>query len=85
MADLVNVPLEIESPMFRCGDCGFTVPIRGAWSTRNGRLTFVADEDLQPGRGPDLEGCREGWNVAHWTHIKADTGQRLDIGALRKE
>lgn len=83
MSNVVHVPLELEAPAFRCTDCGFTTRLQGQWSTRNGRLTFVANEEPQTRRGPDLHGCWEGWNVAYWTHIESsDTDQKLDLKAL---
>jgi hypothetical protein len=51
--------LEVQPPLFTCGDCRFTSAIHGAWSVEDGRLVFRADADPQPGRGPDLGGCCE--------------------------
>jgi hypothetical protein len=42
-----------------CGGCGFATAMSGSWSVEDGRLTWRADPDPQPRRGPDLNWCGE--------------------------
>ena len=81
--DVVNVALELESPILTCGDCRFASRVHGQWSIEDGRLVFRADADPQPGRGPDLQCCCESWRIAHWTKIVTDTGQEFSGSELR--
>jgi hypothetical protein len=70
-----DTTLELESPMFSCGACHFGTCIAGEWSIEEGRLVFRASPDPQQRRGPDLDGCCEGYACGHFTKIVADTDQ----------
>jgi hypothetical protein len=80
----VSVPLELQSPMFSCGDCHFTTQLTGKWSVEHGQLVFRADADPQPRRGPDLESCCEGRHVTIFTKIVTDTDQEFGSTQLDK-
>ena len=77
--------LEIEGPRASCGYCRFTSALRGAWSVEDGLLVWRAAPDPQPGRGPDLRSCCEGWECGEFSGITADD-QVLsdeDVAAMR--
>lgn len=83
--------LHIYRPYVECGDCHFGAGIHGKWSVEGGRLVFRADEDFQPGRGPDLGGCCESSPVVEFSQVEVIEGSwdpRLltqeEIAALRE-
>ena len=77
--------LDIQPPLARCGYCGFTTALTGAFAVEDGRLVFRADPDPQPRRGPDLEGCCEGRECGRFEHIAADDRELTadEVAALR--
>lgn len=51
---------EVEQPAIICRGCGFRSCAEGVWSrTADGRLVWISDGEIQPGRGPDLTWCSE--------------------------
>jgi hypothetical protein len=77
--------LLLEPPSFSCGHCRFRSEVSGHWSVENGRLTFRADEDPQPRRGPDLEGCCEGQDCGAFASIVADSNEHQVINGTELE
>jgi hypothetical protein len=78
--------LEIDGPSATCGHCRFTTALTGKFSVEDGLLVWRAAADLQPGRGPDLDGCCESSPVIQFEHITVD-GKNLSaeqIAALRQ-
>jgi hypothetical protein len=61
--------LILEPPSFTCSHCRFSSHVKGNWSVENGRLVFLAEEDPQPRRGPDLDGCCEGNDCGEFASI----------------
>lgn len=81
-----NVTLDIEGPTATCGDCGFQTRLSGEWSVEDGRLVWRGDADLQPGRGPDLNGCCESREIAEFRIVTVDDKELSaeDVAALRQ-
>ena len=67
--------LQIEGPTATCGECRFMSALSGTFSVEGGRLVWRGDRDLQPRRGPDLEGCCER-EAIDFDYIEVD-GKRM--------
>jgi hypothetical protein len=66
---IADYVLILEPPSFVCSHCRFSSRVSGNWSVEDNRLVFRADEDPQPRRGPDLEGCCEGYDCGEFAGI----------------
>lgn len=90
MSSSAEVPLLLAPPSFMCSKCHFSTSLSGRWSIEHGRLTFRADEDPQPRRGPDLGGCCEGYECGNFTKIVTEYGSeeqefsRKELDELRR-
>ena len=77
--------LEISHPSATCGHCRFQSALEGEFTVEDGRLTWRANPDPQPRRGPDFWSCCESSPAVTFEHINAD-GKDLrgeEITALR--
>jgi hypothetical protein len=77
--------LEIEGPSVTCGHCRFSSSLDGEFSVEDGRLTWRAAPDPQPGRGPGLFSCCESDPVVEFKHVVAGDREfsSEEIAALR--
>lgn len=71
--------LELEPPTVECPYCRFKSSVSGTWSLEDGRLAFRADADPLTGRGPSLDGCREGRECGEFSGIATTWGQEFSV------